>query len=341
MRINERWKLSGGVPCRSWKCWISGLLLFALCPLVVQADDGKDKGKAIAAAVIKFHDRTDGSKGTADKVTDLLAAELVGSSVLTLVERDDMDGILKEHELSLSGAVGADDAIKIGQLTGARLLITGSVIDTGNDRYLVAKIISTETSRAQGASAKGKIADNLGDLVEKLSEEIADTVREKGATILPSAESRDDRLARVKKSLEDRPRPAVVVKVTESHTGAPKVDPAAQTELTLWCRELGLKTIDPVTGDETEADFVISGEGLSEFVARRGNLVSVRGRLEVKVVNRKSGEIVAIDRQMVRLTDASEVIAGKESLQEAAAIIAERMLPKLVSADFVVKKKKK
>lgn len=320
--------------------WIGGLLLLALCPLVVQAQDGKDK-KAIAAAVIKFQDRTEGSKGAADKVTDLLTVELANSALLNLVERSDIDGILKEHELNLSGAVGAGDAIKIGRLTGARLLITGSVIDTGNDRYLVAKVVSTETSSMFGVTAKGKIADNLVDLVEKMSEEIESGLKEKGASILPSAESREDRLGRVKKALEDRPRPAVLVKVTESHTGQPKVDPAAQTELTLWCRELGLKTIDPTTGDETEADFVISGEGLSEFVARRGSLISVRGRLEVKVVNRKSGEIVAIDRQMIRLTDASEVIAGKEALQEAASVIAERLLPKVVNADFGAKKKKK
>jgi hypothetical protein len=138
-----------------------------------------------------------------------------------------------------------------------------------------------------GASSKGKVADGLGTLVENLSEQIAITIREKGASILPVSDARDDRLAKLKKSLEDRPRPSVVVKVIESHTGLPKIDPAAQTEITLWCRETGLKVIDSTIGDESDAEFIITGEGLSEFAARRGTLVSVRGRLEVKVVNRK------------------------------------------------------
>ncbi len=320
--------------------WIGGLALVWLFPLALRAEDGV-KGKPIAAAVVKFQDRTEGGKGTADKVTDLLAAELAGSLELLLVERDDLDRILKEQELNLSGAVGAEEAIRIGRLTGARLLITGSVIDTGTDRYLVAKVISTETSRVLGVSSKGKLGDNLGDLVGKLSEEVSSAIREKGTSILPAIESRDDRLGRLKKTLEDRPRPSVMVKITESHTGLPKIDPAAQTELTLWCRELGMKTIDPATGDEADAEFMILGEGLSEFAARRGSLVSVRARLEVKIVNRKSGEIVAIDRQMVRLTEATEVIAGKEALQQAAAILAERLLPKLVAAEQGAAKKKK
>ena len=320
--------------------WLSGMFLLAICPLVTGADDDGKKAKPIAAAIIKFHDRTEGAKGTAEKATDLLAASLAQSSALTLVERDDLESILREHELNLSGAVGPDSAIRIGRLTGARLLITGSVIDTGNDRYLVAKVISTETSRVVGATAKGKISDSLADLVEKVADEISETIREKSDSILPSVETREDRLNRLKKSLADQGRPTVLVKITESHTGLPKIDPAAQTELTLWCQELGLKTIDPTAGNESDADFIVSGEGLSEFVGRRGNLVSVRARLEVKVVNRKSGEAVIVDRQMVRLTDASEIIAGKEALQEAAAVIAERVLPKLVALEVGKKKKK-
>ncbi|MBS0205597.1 MAG: hypothetical protein JSS49_22065 [Planctomycetes bacterium] len=319
--------------------WFGSLAILCLSPLASPADD--DVAAApISAAVIKFKDGTDGSKGTADKAADLLAAELAAAPELMLVERDDLERILKEHELTVSGAVAADEAIRLGKLTGARLLITGSVIDTGTDRYLVAKVISTETSRVLGASAKGKIDDNLGDLVEKVAVDISKTVRERGKSILPAPESREDRLAKLKKSMEDHPLPAVMVKITETHSGLPKIDPAAETEVTLWCKELGFKTIDPAAGKESEAEYLILGEGLSELASRRGNLVSVRGRLELKIVNRKTGEIIAIDRQMVRVVEATEVIAGKESLQQAAAILAERLLPKLGSVEPARKKKK-
>lgn len=313
-------------------------MIAGLAPQAAQADD-KD-AMPIAAAVVKFKDGTESGKGTADKVGDLLAAELASAKELLLVERDDMDRILKEHQLNLSGAVAADEAIRVGQLTGARLLITGSVIDTGSDRYLVAKIISTETSRVLGASAKGKVDDSLAELVEKVAAAIVSTVHEKGSSILPKAESREHRLGRLKKSL-DGARPAVMVKISESHTGAPRIDPAAETEVTAWCQELGIKTIDPVTGKPSDAEYLITGEGLSELAGRHGGLASVRARLELKVVNRKTGEIVAVDRQMVRTLDSTEILAGKAGLQQAAATLSERLLPKIVAAEKPAKNKKK
>ena len=239
------------------------------------------------------------------------------------------ENFLKEHELNLSGLVGADDAIKAGRLTGAKLLITGSVIDTGSDRYLVAMFISTEMSRVLGA--KGKVSDNVGDLVTKLSERVATAVRERGATIVPAVEPREDRLARLKKALDGKPRLTVMVKMAKRHVGAPRIDPAAETELTLWCKELGWKTIDPVSGNEGDADILITGEGMSEFASRRGGLVSVRARVEVRVIDRQTGAILAIDRQTERVTDSTELIAGKDALLRAAATIAERLRPKVVS----------
>ncbi len=300
----------------------------------------------ISAAVIRFQDRTEAAKGNAengtiaDKVAELLSIELLNAPEFMLVERAELDQILKEHELNLSGLVAATDAVQVGQMTGAKLLITGSVIDTGTDRYLVAKIISTETSRVLGASAKGKVSDNLGEMITKLAEQLATTVRERGATILATEVSQKDRLEKLRKRLKGKPHPSVMVKIGERHIGVPTTDPAAETELTHWCRELGWTTIDPANGNESDADYLITGEGISELSTRRGNLVSVRARVEVKIVNRKSGEIIAVDSQTTRAVDATELIAGKSALQKAAAAIAERLLPQIVMPEKRMGQKK-
>lgn len=306
---------------------LMGVIVAAASPSAAREPNDKSP---VAAAVLQFQDRTE-LKGTAAKVTELLAAELASAPELMLVEREELDKILKEFELTVSGAVPAAETIQIGRLTGARILITGSVIDLENDRYLVAKIISTETSRVLGASAKGKAADGLAELVQKVATEITRVIREKGATVLPADLTRDDRLNQLKKRLEGETRPAVLVRITESHVGAPRIDPAAQTEVTLWCQSLGFRTIDPVQGNESDADFVITGEGLSELSSRRGNLVSVQARLELKVVNRRTGDVVGADRQTIRRMDATEQVAGKQALQEAAADLAERLLPTLIN----------
>ena len=72
------------------------------------------------------------------------------------------------------------------------------------------------------------------------------------------------------------------------------------------------------------------GRGFSEFAMRRGNIVSVKARLEVKAIDRQRDQVVAIDRQTAVEVDLTEQIAGKKALQNAAAAIAERMLRKLV-----------
>jgi ribosome maturation factor RimP len=84
---------------------------------------------------------------------------------------------------------------------------------------------------------------------------------------------------------------------------------------------------------KSDADIVVTGEGFSEMAGRVGKLVSVKARLEIKAVNRRTGRVVAVDRQTVIALETSEQIAGKTALQNAAAEIAVRLLPKLVAVD--------
>jgi hypothetical protein len=64
---------------------------------------------------------------------------------------------------------------------------------------------------------------------------------------------------------------------------------------------------------------------------RKGNLVSCKGRVEMKAIDKTTGNVLFIDRQTSVAVDLSEHLAGKTALQDAAAKLTERMLPKLVS----------
>ncbi len=217
-------------------------------------------------------------------------------------------------------------------MTGAKILVTGSVLQVGNSLYLVAKIIGTETSRVLGESAKGNVQDDLDNLAGQLAGQVAKTVKQRSGELVAKPVTRQDRLAALKEKLGKSKRPTVSIHITERHVGQATIDPAAETEVALFCRELGFEVIASDEGRKSKADVTLLGEGFSEFASRHGNLISVKARLELKAVDNKTSRVLAIDRQTSVTVDLTEQLAGKAALQEAAAQLAERLLPKLAGA---------
>jgi len=281
------------------------------------------------AAILPFAERGADVKDLGPQVTDLMFANLVVDPQMYLVDREDLEKILKELELNLSGLVSADSATRVGQLTGAKILVTGSVLQVDSKLYLIAKIIGTETSRVFGASVKGGVNDELDALAEELAGEVVKTIASRAGDLVAKPKTREDRLATLKKAMAGAKRPVLKIDVTERHISRATIDPAAETEIALFCTELGFDVIDPDEGDGRKAEVLLTGEGFSEFAARHGNLISVKARLEVKAIEVATGRILAIDRQTAVEVDLTEQIAGKAALQEAAADIAERLLPKI------------
>lgn len=280
-------------------------------------------------AVFPFAERGRDAEELGSKVTDLLFANLVVNPEMYLVEREEIDKLFTEQELNRSGLIDPGKATQIGYLTGAKILVTGSVLVVGDKMYVVAKIIGTETSRVLGASVKGAVDDELDGLVEELTKNVASTISERAKDLVAKPVSKEDRLAALSKKMGKGKRPSIWIDIPERHIGQTTYDPAAETELTLFCKELGFEVIDRKEGNRKDADVVLTGEGFSQFASRHGNLVSVKARLEVKALDRASGKVLAVGRQTSVAVDLAEHIAGKTALQDAAVSIAERILPTL------------
>ena len=95
-----------------------------------------------------------------------------------------MEKVLGEQELGLSGTVSPDSAAKVGQLTGAKVLVTGRVFKADEQTIIVAKIIGTETSRVYGEVVNGKPGATITDLSVELAKKIAADVTQKGDTLV-------------------------------------------------------------------------------------------------------------------------------------------------------------
>jgi hypothetical protein len=282
----------------------------------------------LTIAVFDFESKDEAVRDLGPKVATMLNATLSAEPNLILVERAELEKVLGEQELGLSGTVSADTAAKVGNLTGAKVLVMGRVFKVDKETMIVAKVIGTETSRVYGEMVKGAAAVNIGDLSADLAKKIATTVMQKGETLVAKVVPREERIARIKKLLKADNLPSVSVKIPEQHFGAPVIDPAAETQLGLVLQECGFKLVDDKSADK--ADIEITGEAFSAFGLRKGNLISCKARVEIKA-RKANGDIVAVERQTSVAVDVAEQTAAKTALQTAAAEIAERLLPKLVN----------
>lgn len=315
-----------------------------LVALIAGPTYAKDKVAVVyPAALLNFDERGSSVKDFGAKVADLLFAKLAADPSIFLVDRTDLQKTLAEQSLNISGAVNPAQAAHVGQITGAQLLVTGSVLQVDKQLVLVAKIIGTQSSRVLGASAEGRITDDLAPLVAKLAEGIANVIAERSEELVPSVGPREDRLAKLKKDFDpdQKKLPSLWISVTERHIGQPTIDPAVETELGRFANELGFALIDTKTGTQGSADVVITGEGFSEMAGRVNNLIAVKARVELKVTDRVSGQVLFVDRQTTVAIDLAENVAGKTALQEAGAQLAERALPKIASTTAKPPQKKK
>jgi len=281
----------------------------------------------LTVAVFDFDSKDEAVSGLGPKVATLVNANLSAEPQIITVERAELEKVLGEQELGLSGTVNAESAAKVGQLTGAKVLVTGKVFKADDQTFIVAKVIGTETSRVYGEMVQGGSSAKLADLSSSLAKKIAAVVSEKGDTLVARVESREERVARLKKALDGKKLPVVSVKISERHYGPHIIDPAAETELSLILQQCGFTLAD---GNSTNPPAVeITGEAFSAYGLQKGNLISCKSRVEIKARDLATGNILAVDRQTSVGVDIAEQTAAKTALQNAADVLAERVLPKL------------
>ena len=108
--------------------------------------------------------------------SDRLREELLNSGYFTLVSRNTLDKVMDELALNQVTCVEKDCALKLGRITGARIILTGKIIRIENAVWQVsAEFTDVETSETLRAGSiiyrgdtVGLIEDGIPDLVKKL-----------------------------------------------------------------------------------------------------------------------------------------------------------------------------
>ena len=283
----------------------------------------------IPVAVLDLEATDPKLKERGQQLAMLVSTQLSTMDGIVTVERQELAKLLGEQELGNSGMVDPASAARIGHLTGARVLVIGRVFAVAGETTAALKVMSTETGRVYGAAESFSVEASPSGPAAKLAAKVGEILKTKKNDLVARPVTADDRIARLKQKLAGRALPSVAITIAEQHIGAPVIDPAAETEIGLILGKAGFTVL---TADAAgKADFQVKGEAFSEAGIRRGNLVSCRARVEVKVVAREGGKVALTDRQMSRAVDTAEHIAAKTALQNAGAELAERIADSLVA----------
>ncbi len=265
----------------------------------------------LSAAVLNFQDGSSELEGVGTSVAALMQVQLTVHSDAMLVERAEINEVLAEQELTLSDAVTPAQAAKVAQLTGAEVLISGRVFTVQNRVHIVAKVISSSTSRVFGATASYDQGKPLDEAVEKLATDVAKILKDKSADLRggPSIEEKIN--TQITALLKDKPAKKIYVNIPETIIQVVVPDPAAQTEISRTLEAAGWTSVT----DPKDADIIVRGEAFAETGMRRGNLWITRARLEITITNAK-GEVLKTDRVVCGNVDLAQAVAAKGALQK-------------------------
>lgn len=109
-------------------------------------------------------------------VSDLLLAALSQRSGVELVERQSLEQVLTELQLSLSGLVRAKDALQVGKLVRAEWFLLGTPLSSQGTNFIVVRVVDAttgifrESASIQVAEPPAQVAEQLAGFILRCRE---------------------------------------------------------------------------------------------------------------------------------------------------------------------------
>ena len=102
-------------------------------------------------------------------VEGLFIFDLSQAEGLSLTDRTDIDNVLYEQKLKLTGLIEDKDAgMNFGKIVGADYLLSGSYVFLGKDLLINLKAVNVVTGKATAFSARGYTENTIHELAEQV-----------------------------------------------------------------------------------------------------------------------------------------------------------------------------
>ena len=148
----------------------------------------QEKPKKPRIAVLPLTDTNSASKREeyGEAIAGMLMTELINGKIFQVVERSEIDRIMKEMAFQISGAVDAGTAKQLGELLGVDIMVLGTVAKFGSLVETDIRLIDTESGEAllaehESSQSAREIRNMVSNLAQKIAQRylgrLADTVQ--------------------------------------------------------------------------------------------------------------------------------------------------------------------
>ena len=104
-------------------------------------------------------------------VSSMLVTEFTGRDGLRVIERSELNKLLTEQKLALSGRVEESSAVEVGKLLGAQYVMFGQVTSMGDQLRVDIRATDVETSRIVSVLKRNDKTSELFAVVEWVADE--------------------------------------------------------------------------------------------------------------------------------------------------------------------------
>lgn len=280
------------------------------------SEENVQTGIVPTAAVLHFEarDRAAANADMGKSVAELLNLALMESGCADLVERAELDRALAELHLSAVTLTDKESQLKLGNLVGAKILITGSLFKSGDKNFIIAKLIGTETSRVFGTSVSG--TDDFTVLVSRLAPKVTSLIEKNTTKLLPKMKSCVPVAEELKTAVKGNKR-KVYVAIDEKLNASPR-NSVAKAELIKLLLALGFEIVDT----PEDAVFRIQGEVTASSAGTYQNFATALAQVNLSVYDGEK-KLLAAGRTRTTVAGAAYLLAAEDAVIQSVLRLAE------------------